>query len=104
MRLPISDHAIWTDSSTGKEHKIEQMYVVPFSYCAGAKINDARYTQRDEELNKGTPRRRLNARVEQKRIDRAARKLRHLYESDGLRIIATDTIAIDEEIYLSYGK
>ena len=104
MRLPISDHAIWTDSSTGKEHKIEQVYVVPFSSCVGAKINDARYTDKDEELNKSTSRRSPNARVEQKRIDRAASKLHHLYETDALRIIATDTIAVDQEIYVDYGK
>ena len=46
--------------------KIEQVYVIPFSSCVGAKINDARYTERDDEINKGTPRRRSNARVEQK--------------------------------------
>ena len=104
MRLPISEHAIWTDPSTGKEHRIEQVYVVPFLSCVGAKINDARYTERDGERIKSTPRRTPNARVEPKRINRPASKLRHLYEMDALRIIATDTIAVDQEIYLDYGK
>ena len=77
MRLPILEHAIWTDPITGKECKIEQFYVVPFSSCVGAKINEARYIERDGELNKRTPRT-TNARVKQKRINRPARKLHHL--------------------------
>ena len=55
MRLPISKREIGTDSSTEKEQKFDQVYVDPFLSCVGAKVNDARYTERDRERNKGTP-------------------------------------------------
>ena len=52
IRLPISEQVTWTDSSIGKQHKIEKVHVVNFLSCVSSRGNNARNTERNRNCSK----------------------------------------------------
>ena len=82
MRLPISEHAFWKNPSTVK-------------LATQRGMGTAIRTHQEEPH--------MHAWKSEASITRPE-KAHNLYETDALRIVAREAIAVDQEIYLDYGN